>query len=258
MIELSPRRGSVPARLAARRPLLWAAAAALLVFVGGASSACKKAAPNQGGRTGGASGADGGGIATGAGAPGAAPGASVAEPSSPSSGQATSSTRPLSLAPIYDLDVALVDQNGKTIGLDVFRGHTVIVSMFYASCPAACPRLIDDILAVEASLDEARRRDLRVLLVSFDAARDTPAALTHLIEARDLDRNRWRLAAASPDQARELAAVLGIKYRKLDDGEFFHTSVLTLLDEKGVPTASAEGLGRASTAMIAALGPSPR
>jgi protein SCO1/2 len=161
--------------------------------------------------------------------------------------------RALPSAPLYDLELHLVDQAGQRIGLDVHRGSPVIVTMFYASCPAACPRLIDDILAVEAGLPEAERQKLRVLLVSFDPARDTPAALTKLAEARGLDLSRWRLAAAPEREARELAAVLGIKYRRLDDGEYFHTSVLTLLDDNGVPRASGEGLGRAPAVILAAM-----
>ena len=35
----------------------------------------------------------------------------------------------------------------------------------------------------------------------------------------------------------EIAAVLSVKYRKLLDGEFNHTSVLTLVDAEGVVIA---------------------
>ena len=43
-------------------------------------------------------------------------------------------------ASIYPVSVALRDENGDAIGVDVFRGRPVIVSMFYGSCPAACGR----------------------------------------------------------------------------------------------------------------------
>ena len=63
----------------------------------------------------------------------------------------------------------------------------------------------------------------------------------------------WVLTAAEDDAARELAAALGIKYRALDSGEFFHTSVLTILDDTGRPRARVEGLGRGHDAVLAAL-----
>jgi len=154
---------------------------------------------------------------------------------------------------IYDLEVPLLDQHGATTSLDVFRGHPTIVVMFYASCRAACPRTIDDLLAIEAALPEPRRQDLRILMVSFDPDRDSPSALGDLATRRELDPERWRLAAAREPHSRQLAAVLGVKYRVLDDGEFFHSSVFMLVDATGRPTARIEGLGRSAEPILSQL-----
>ncbi len=152
-------------------------------------------------------------------------------------------------ASIYALDVALTDQGGKAIKLDVFRGHPVILSMFYASCPHACPLLISNVQTLEASLPPGVREKTRVLLVSFDPARDTTAALEQVLTTRKLDRDRWTLATAPDDQVREIAAVLGIKYRETpidgDGGlrrEYNHSSVITLLDAQGRIDLRADGL----------------
>jgi len=150
---------------------------------------------------------------------------------------------------LYDLALPLTSQTGAAIRLDVDRGHPTLVSMFYGSCTAACPALID---RVAHTLEQARP-DARVLLVSFDPARDTPARLAELARAHHLDA-RWTLAAASPADARTLAAVLGIKYRVLQSGEFFHTSVVVALDANGATLARAEGLGD-SPALVDALAP---
>ena len=149
---------------------------------------------------------------------------------------------------LYDLDMALTSQTGAPIRLDVDRGHTTLVSMFYGSCTAACPALID---RIGRTLDQAPGSDARVLLVSFDPARDTPARLAELAREHHLDA-RWTLAAASPEDARTLAAVLGIKYRVLQSGEFFHTSVVVALDGHGATITRAEGLGD-SPALVDAL-----
>ncbi len=151
---------------------------------------------------------------------------------------------------LYELALPLTSQSGSAIRLDVDRGHPTLVSMFYGSCTAACPALID---RISRTLDEAKARDARVLLVSFDPARDTPDKLAVLAREHHLDA-RWTLAAASPEDARTLAAVLGIKYRVLQDGEFFHTSVVVALDGSGATLARAEGLGD-SPALVEALRP---
>jgi protein SCO1/2 len=151
---------------------------------------------------------------------------------------------PLTRASLYDLALPLTDENGQARELDAFRGHPVVISMFYSSCPYACPTLISQIQQLERSLSDQQRRDVRVLLVSFDPERDTPAKLKALSQERRIDESRWLLARASQDKLRELAAVLGIKYKRLDDGAFNHSSVITVLDRNGFVRARSDGLGR--------------
>lgn len=151
---------------------------------------------------------------------------------------------PLPSSSLYNLHPALVDQHGHATALDVDRGHPTIVSMFYTSCPNACPLLISDIRALEASLSDADRADLRVLLVSLDPARDTPAAMAEVVAKHGVDDTRWTLVRSEPVEVREIAAALGIRYRPLADGEMNHSSLLTLLDVDGVPVERLEGLGR--------------
>ena len=48
---------------------------------------------------------------------------------------------------------------------------------------------------------------------------DDPAALTAVVDKRKLDASRWTLAAPPADEVRAVAGVLGVRYRKLADGE---------------------------------------
>ena len=155
---------------------------------------------------------------------------------------------------IYQLEMKLTDQDGKTVPLDVFRGHPTVVSMFYATCPAACPLLVRDIKVLEENVPPAVRDNVRVLLVSFDVQRDTPAQLMAMAQKLKVNLPRWKMTVApSDDAARDLAAVLGFQYRKLEDGEFSHSARISLLDENGVVVAQAEGLGEAKTALLPEL-----
>lgn len=136
-------------------------------------------------------------------------------------------------ASLYDLEMSLTDQDSRPLGLDVFDGKPVLITMFYGSCPYACPLLISDIKRVLAELPPDARREARVLLVSFDPERDTPVKLKQLARAHGVDQAAWRFTRADAEQVRELAAVLGIKYRKLASGAINHSSVITLLDRQG-------------------------
>jgi protein SCO1/2 len=152
---------------------------------------------------------------------------------------------------IYDLPITVRDAADREVGIDVARGKPVLITMFYASCPVACPVLIDDLKRTLAALPPAVRAEVRVVLVSFDPERDTPEQLRALAATRGLDA-QWTLAAARPADARALAAVLGIKYRKLESGEFFHSATIVALDRQGRPVVRATGFGQ-QEALIAAL-----
>ncbi len=154
---------------------------------------------------------------------------------------------------IYDLKLALVDQAGRSHGLDTFRGGPVIVTMFYGTCPYACPTLLSDIKALLAAVDPETRARTRVLLVTFDPERDTPEAMSALAAAHQVDRPEWRFARTTPEQARELAAVLGIRYKALENGMINHSSVITLLDGDGVIRHRSESLGRLDDQTVRAL-----
>ena len=135
---------------------------------------------------------------------------------------------------IYQLASKITDQGGHEQSLDTYQGHPVIISMFYGSCPHVCPMLISAIQMTEKELTPENRANLRVLLVSIDPEKDTPEALQEVADQHRVDAARWKLTRASDKDVRKIAAVLGIKYRKLPDGEFNHSTVLTLLDEDGV------------------------
>jgi len=139
---------------------------------------------------------------------------------------------------IYHLQAQLTTENAARVGLDLDRGHPTVISMFYGSCPAACPMLITAIQVYESQLDESARARLRVLMVSFDAARDTPAQLAHLARLHRADPERWTFANASESDARKIAALLGISYRRLPGGDYDHSLIITLLDGEGRIVAS--------------------
>jgi protein SCO1/2 len=144
---------------------------------------------------------------------------------------------PAAGASLYDLGLPVLEPH---------RGERLVVSMFFGTCPAACPALIDDLARVVAGAPGAH-----VLLVSFDPARDTPEQLAALASAHHLDA-RWTLVAAGDDEARVLASAIGFKYRRLPDGQFTHTTAAVALDADGHVLARMDRLGD-HDALLAAL-----
>ncbi|MCK9212154.1 MAG: SCO family protein, partial [Ignavibacteriaceae bacterium] len=66
-----------------------------------------------------------------------------------------------------------------------------------------------------------------------DPERDTPEKLLQYAKRKNLDLHRWSLLSGKNDDILEIAALLGFKYRKEANGDFSHTNIITLLNEKG-------------------------
>lgn len=154
---------------------------------------------------------------------------------------------------IYQLQATLTDASGAQVPLDVHRGHPVLISMFYATCPSACPMLLSDLQAIEAQLTPEERAQVRVLLISLDPQTDTPAELTRLAQSRQLDLGRWTLASPTLEQVHDLSAVLGVTWKVMRPGVINHTSAITLLDAQGKPVARVDGLKQDAAPLLAAL-----
>jgi protein SCO1 len=150
---------------------------------------------------------------------------------------------PLPRDSVYQLPAELTDQAGRAFRLADQRGRPQVVAMFYTSCRFVCPLIVDSAKGVEHALTAQERSGLGLLLISMDPARDDTAALRSVADKRGLDPARWRLARPAPGDVRKLAALLGVRYRALADGEFNHTSALVLLDAQGRVRARTERLG---------------
>jgi len=151
---------------------------------------------------------------------------------------------------IYQLKLPLVDQEGRSFALDDRRGHPMLVSMFYTSCQFVCPMLIDALQATEAKLSPEERAHLSAMMVSFDPAHDSVAALKKTADQRQLDPQHWTLARTEARHVRKLAALLGIQYRALGNGDFNHTTALILVDAQGRIAGRTAQLGSADPAFV--------
>jgi len=154
---------------------------------------------------------------------------------------------------IYQLPVPLTDQTGRSFMLADRRGTPLVISMFYTSCQFTCPMLLEAVRATEMQLSMAQRNHVNVLLVSFDPAHDTVAVLARTAGERKVDDTRWSLARTDPVSVRKLAAVLGIQYRALGNGDFNHTTTLVLVDAQGRIVGRTNEMGGADPKFVKLL-----
>lgn len=138
---------------------------------------------------------------------------------------------------LYRLELPLRTQDDGAVRLDHYGGQPVLITLFYTRCQYTCPLLVRSLQQLDQQLDAATRAQLRVLLVSLDPEHDTAEALRSVARKHQVDLTRWTLARTDAANVRKLAAALDIPYRALDDGEFSHATVITLLDRDGRITA---------------------
>jgi len=148
---------------------------------------------------------------------------------------------PFSAASLYQTDVAFTNDAGKAFRLGELRGRPVVLTMFFASCGYACPLLVTDMQALRAKLPAEVRERAVFVLVSFDVERDTPAALATYRAQRNLAGD-WVLLHGDDDAVRELAALLGVKYKQETGGGFSHSNLITILNGEGEVVHQRTGL----------------
>jgi protein SCO1 len=75
---------------------------------------------------------------------------------------------------------ALIDQNGKAVTDKSFPGQYRVMYFGYAYCPDICPTDVANLargLKAFAKAEPGRAKKVKLIFVSVDPARDTPAAL---------------------------------------------------------------------------------
>jgi protein SCO1/2 len=73
-------------------------------------------------------------------------------------------------------DFTLTDQRGKARAFSSLRGEPVLVFFGFAHCPNVCPATLSRLKLLHEARDGALK-SARVVLISVDGERDTPAAL---------------------------------------------------------------------------------
>lgn len=151
---------------------------------------------------------------------------------------------PMAEHSVYQLQGQWTTQLGQSLALRDLKGQPAIVTLFYGSCTTACPVLVNDVKRLYQLLDPQLQQQVRLVMVSLDSERDTPAVMRAYTEHYGLDNDRWLFLHGNDADIRGLATVLGVRYRKRDDGNFDHSNLVTVLDREGRVSFRVEGLAQ--------------
>ena len=142
-------------------------------------------------------------------------------------------------------DTELIDQHGQKVTLKEWRGSALAITFIYVRCPLPqfCPLLDRRFGEVQRAIaaDESLRGKARLLSVSFDPDRDTPAQLNAHAAKLAADQRIWRFATASRDVVDRFAAQFGVNVIREKDGTITHNLRTLVIDGEGKVVSIHEG-----------------
>lgn len=136
--------------------------------------------------------------------------------------------------PAFDL----VERRQVPLRLADLRGKVWVADFMYTSCVEICPLQSAELARLQTAF--AEHTDLRLVSISIDPERDTPAVLSAYAEKFQADPERWLFATGEPDAVARLAQegfrLSAASYVSGDDGEdytFIHSNRFVLVDRQG-------------------------
>jgi protein SCO1/2 len=128
----------------------------------------------------------------------------------------------------------LVDQDGRPVDQSVLKGKWSVVFFGYTFCPDFCPTTLTTLGQAMTQLG-AQAKDVQVVFVTVDPARDTPAAMKTYLSSRVFPRNMIGLTG-TPDQIARVAKAYFVFYQKEGSGSTYsmdHSTALYLMGPDG-------------------------
>jgi len=142
--------------------------------------------------------------------------------------------RPAPTADVVGGPFQLVDQTGRPVDQTVLKGKWNVVFFGYTFCPDVCPTTMQ---ALRGAVDllGPRGKDVRIIFISVDAGRDTPAVMKAWLEAQGMPEGTLGLTGA-PAQVAAAAKAYRAVYQIDGEGADYqvnHSTVAYLMTPRG-------------------------
>ena len=145
---------------------------------------------------------------------------------------------------LYHLTSTWTTQDGETIRLKDLQGKIQLMAMVYTTCQYACPRIVADLRSIQSQLEQKKIEDkVHFVLVSIDPKVDTVVRLKAFANENNMSNDEWSLLHGQEGDILELAALLGVKYKKTSASDYAHSNIITVLDQQGEIAHQQTGLG---------------
>jgi protein SCO1 len=129
----------------------------------------------------------------------------------------------------------LVDQNGRTVTDEQFRGKWLLVFFGYTHCPDVCPTALNTMAETLDALAPARRDKVQPIFITVDPERDTPAVLKDYVGAFEGANIVGLTGTPAQVNAAEAAYQVHAERHDTEDGDYTmdHSSMIHIMDPDG-------------------------
>ena len=137
-------------------------------------------------------------------------------------------------SPNPSFDFTLTSADGD-VTLSDYRGKIVLIYFGYTFCPDICPATLANVAQALRNMSESQTKDVQLIMVSLDPARDTPEKLAEYVAHF---HPSFIGATGSDEKLTEVTSLYGIFYEKHESdsaGGYLidHTATLLVIDREG-------------------------
>ncbi|WP_343328288.1 SCO family protein [Polaribacter staleyi] len=132
-------------------------------------------------------------------------------------------------------DFEFVDQNGKIITNNDYKGKVYVVEFFFSTCPTICPLMNKKMVTIQDEFSS--NTNFGIASISITPEIDTPEVLKEYTLENQITHKNWHLLTG---QNQEIVYDLANKGFKLyagkgdeDHGGFEHSGLFALVDKEG-------------------------
>ena len=139
-------------------------------------------------------------------------------------------------------DFTLIDQSRHRISLSEFIGKVVAINFIYTSCalPQYCYRSTNNFGVLQRRFQGRLGRELILLTVTFDPARDQPDVLAQYASRWKADTANWHFLTGADPEIHRVTAIFGVDFFP-SEGLMDHSLHTAIVDRHGKLVANIEG-----------------
>jgi protein SCO1/2 len=123
----------------------------------------------------------------------------------------------------------MTDSTGQAFHSETLAGKVWIADFIYTNCPAECPMMTSKLHSIAKQL--IGEQDVRLISISVDPKRDTPAVLREFAYKYDAPTEQWTFLTGTPETVHQVAFLtfhVGDVIGKIE-----HSTKFVLVDKRG-------------------------